>query len=337
MKNKFIKWFGILVSITFIMSTAGVCVAAQESSSTSADNTKSNLRDPIHDSGINTYGVKKKWLDIPYANISPTEKLDIYLPNKGKGPFPVIVAIHGGAFMFGDKQSGQVNDEMAGLTRGYAVVSVNYRLSGEAQFPSAIYDVKAAIRFIKAHAAEYNLNPNKIAAWGNSAGANLVALMGTSAGIKTLEDLSMGNAEQTSNVQAVVDFYGPINFLTMDVEHEASGMAAKVPDIQKHSPADSAESRYMGAQITTIPEKVKLASPVTYISAKAVPFFIEHGTMDPVVPFQQAVDFAAALENVIGKEKVVFVRLEGAGHGTKEFSTPENLIRVFNFLDKYLK
>ena len=112
--------------------------------------------------------VQRKWSDIAYANQSETQKLDIYLPEKGSGPFPVIISIHGGAFLGGDKIAAAA--EMAGLERGYALVRVNYRLYREARFPAPVYDVKAAVRFIKANAESYYLDSDRIAVWGDSAG-----------------------------------------------------------------------------------------------------------------------------------------------------------------------
>ena len=153
--------------------------------------------------------IKNKWLDIGYASTSPAQKMDIYIPENGDGPFPVIISIHGGAFMMGDKADGQVNPMLEGLKRGYAVVSINYRMSGEAIFPALMHDVKAAIRYVRANAAKYKLNPDKIAAWGGSAGGYLSAMAGTSGDIQTLEDLSLGNAAFSSKVQAVVDWFGP--------------------------------------------------------------------------------------------------------------------------------
>ncbi|MFI5156185.1 MAG: alpha/beta hydrolase fold domain-containing protein, partial [Chitinophagales bacterium] len=143
--------------------------------------------------GLKSDSIKNKWLDIAYASISPAEKLDIYIPNTGNGPFPIILAIHGGAFKMGDKASGEITPMLEGLTRGYALVSINYRMSGEAKAPKLIQDVKAAIRWIRANAKQYKLNPDKIAAWGSSAGGHLSSLAGTSGGINELEDLSLGN------------------------------------------------------------------------------------------------------------------------------------------------
>ena len=165
---------------------------------------------------VNVDHITRKWQDIAYADQSPAQKLDIYLPETGDGPFPVILSIHGGAFSGGDKRDGQVTPMLEGLKRGYAVVSINYRLSGESIWPAQINDCKAAVRWIRANAGHYKLAADKIAAWGGSAGGHLSAMLGTSGDVAALEDLSQGNAQQSSRVQVVVDWFGPTNFLTMD-------------------------------------------------------------------------------------------------------------------------
>ena len=280
----------------------------------------------------NTDNIKTKWIDVPYAAVSSAQKLDIYMPNEGKGPFPVIISIHGGAFMFGDKGDGQVTPMLEGLKHGYAVVSINYRLSGEALFPKNINDVKAAIRWVKANAKQYNFIANKIALWGGSAGGNLSALAGTSSNVKELEDLTLGNADQTCQVQAVVDWFGPTNFLLMDQQLKETGNGNA-----DHSESNSPESKVMGQKITEIPDKVKEANPETYITRDDPPFFIEHGTKDHLVPTQQSVNFARKLESVLGKNKITLHLLEGAKHGGPAFETPENIALVFTFLDTHLK
>jgi acetyl esterase/lipase len=172
----------------------------------------------------NTDRVKRRFLDIPYATLSDAQKLDIYLPDEGSGPFPVIVSIHGGAFMGCDKADTQVLPVLEGLKRGYAVVAVNYRLSWEAKFPAQVHDVKAAVRWIRANAQRYHLDPDKIAAWGSSAGGYLASMLGTSAGVQELEGLSLGNPEQPSHVQAVVAWFGPTDFLKMDEQLAERGL-----------------------------------------------------------------------------------------------------------------
>ena len=116
--------------------------------------------------------VRRKWLDVTYAPTSAAQRLDIYLPDEGDGPFPVIFYTHGGAFAIGDKRDLHLLPYLRGLERGYAVVSVNYRLSGEAIFPAGLQDAKAAIRWLRAHGGEYGLDASRIAACGGSSGAN---------------------------------------------------------------------------------------------------------------------------------------------------------------------
>ena len=221
---------------------------------------------------------------------------------------------------------------LEGLKHGYAVVGVNYRLSGEALYPAQINDIKAALRFLRANASEYNLDKEKFATWGGSAGGNLAAMAGTSGDVIELEDLSLGNAGESSRVQAVVDWFGPIDFLQMDPQFIASGKGKA-----DHSEAGSPESMLLGQKITNIPELVKLANPTTYISADDPPFLIQHGTEDMMVPTQQSENFAAALQKVFGNEKVNLTLLQGANHGGKQFEDASNLKIVFEFLDKSLK
>lgn len=281
---------------------------------------------------VDTSFVKTKYLDLAYAPVSKTQTLDIYLPNSGKGPYPVIITVHGGAFAFGDNRGAELAVGLKGLERGYAVVGVNYRLSGEAVFPAAIEDVKAAIRFLRANAAKYGLDPDRFALWGSSAGGNLVSLAGTSGDVAVFKNPKLGNEKVSDRVQAVVDWFGPIDFAAMDGQFKASGIAGQV-----HDSADSFESKYLGAQITTVPDLVAKTNPATYIDAKDPPFFIQHGTADATIPTQQSRDFAAKLAKAMGAGKVFFETIEGAGHGGAQFETDTNLAKVLDFLDSRLK
>ena len=283
----------------------------------------------------NTDHVKHKYPDIAYAGLSPAQKLDVYLPEEEGGAFPVIVSIHGGAFMGCDKADVQVLPMLEGLKRGYAVVAVNYRLSWEATFPALVHDVKAAVRWIRANAPRYHFDPDRIAAWGGSAGGYLSAMLGTSAGVPELEDLSLGNPEQPSHVQAVVAWFGPTDFLKMDEYLAEHGLASE-PGME-HSGPNSPESLLLGQPITEAPDLVKAANPETYISAAAPPFFLQHGTADSTVPVQMSIDFAAKLKQALGKDRVQLELLERAEHADTLFETPENVEKVLGFLDKHLK
>ncbi len=282
----------------------------------------------------NTRAFKRKFLDVPYAGISPAQKLDIYLPETGEGPFPVVMAVHGGAFMVGDKGDVQVLPMLAGLKRGYAVVSINYRMSWEALFPALVHDIKAAVRWVRGNAAQYGFDGNRIAAWGGSAGGYLSAMAGVTGGVAELEDLSLGYAEQSSRVQAVVDWFGPTDFLKMDEQTVIVNRGKSGPF--SHNTANSPESLLLGAQITTIPERVREANPETYVREDAPPFFIQHGTRDTTVPPLQSVNFAAKLAQVAGPERVRLELLEGAQHADAAFNKRQNVQKVLDFLDEVM-
>jgi acetyl esterase/lipase len=266
--------------------------------------------------------------DVAYASASPTQKLDIYLP-EGDGPFPLIINVHGGGFMMGDKSNPPGADEF--LADGYAVASVDYRLSGEALAPAQIQDVKAAVRFLRANADKYKLNPDKFAGFGGSAGGSLVALLGTSCGAAALEGAELGNADQSSCVQAVVDWFGPTDFLQMDKQFAGTSCPAN------HDQADSPESKLVGAPIQTVPDKVRLVNPITYVTAEAPAFLIQHGTADCNVPPQQGQLLYDALKPLIGADKVTYTLLQGAGHGGTQFTDAANMKVVLEFLGGMLK
>jgi acetyl esterase/lipase len=208
-------------------------------------------------------------------------------------------------------------------------------MSGEAKFPALVQDAKAAVRWVRANAMQYKLDPQRIGAWGGSAGGYLSTMLGTSAGVPGLEDLSLGNAEQPCHIQAVVAWYGPANFLKMDEHLTASGLLP--PPGFRHNEANSPESLLLGQTITEIPEKVMAANPETYIRPGAPPFLLQHGTKDPVVPVQQSIEFAEKLRRVLGENMIILELLEGAEHADVRFETPENVNRVLNFLDEHLK
>ena len=283
----------------------------------------------------NSDHVKRKFLDIRYANQSPAHKLDIYLPDDSTRPYPVIVSIHGGAFMGCDKSDMQVTPMLEGLKRGYAVVAVNYRLSWEAKFPALVQDVKAAVRWIRANASRYELDPQRIAAWGGSAGGYLASMLGTSAGIPELEDMSLGNPEQPCHIQAVVAWYGPTDFLKMDEQLAANGLSPQ--EDQLHNGVNSPESLLLGQKITEVPERVKVANPETYIRQGAPPFFLQHGTKDGVVPVQQSENFAVYLSKILGKDRVKLELIQDAENADPSFEAPDNVKKVLDFLDKWLK
>jgi len=286
-----------------------------------------------------THYIRRRYLDVPYTPFAKrsllSHTLDIYLPDEGDGPFPVILSFHGGAFMGCDKSDMQLLPMLEGLRRGYAVVAVNYRLSWEAAFPALVQDAKAALRWVRGNADWYYLDPERVAAWGGSAGGYLSTMLGVSADIPELEDLSLGNPDQPCHVQAVVDWFGPTNFLKMDEQLVASGLSPMKG--LEHSGEDSPESLLLGGKITDIPELVQAANPETYIRDNATPFLIQHGVADFTVPVQQSIGLAENLKRVCGDSKVVLDLFDGFEHGDPRFASPVNVKKVLDFIDQYLK
>ena len=266
--------------------------------------------------------------DIEYARVgNKSLKLDLYLP-EGQGPFPLIIWVHGGGWTSGDKSLSAESPQFRQTTRGYAVASINYRLSQEAKFPAQIEDCKAAVRWLRAHATQYNLDPSRIAAWGSSAGGHLAALMGTSAGVSDLEG-DEGNLDYPSRVQAVVDWFGPIDLLKM------SGDSLSFPcNLIDHNSVFSPESLLIGCAIQTCPDKTERANPLNYVSADDPAFLIMHGTDDCLVGPTQSQRLYNALTAAGIEAGLKFI--EGAGHGGSEFDNPENRKLVDDFLDQHL-
>jgi acetyl esterase/lipase len=277
--------------------------------------------------------IKRKYLDIPYAGLSQDTKLDLFLPENGSGPFPLVIYIHGGAFAIGDKRESNFQFYLNGLERGYAVATVNYRLSGEAVFPAGIQDVKAAIRWLRAHSEKYQLNPEKFAACGGSSGGNFAAMVCLTDNVDLFTDESLGNPGESCRVQAAVEWFGPTDFLLMDQQLRESGFGMDA----NHSRADSPESRYLGQMIAEVPIKVELANPMTYVHTNMPPLLIQHGRLDTLVPVQQSIMFVEKMERLVSPDRFEFDIIEGAGHGGPQFMTEGNVERVFSFLDLHLK
>lgn len=241
-------------------------------------------------------------------------------------PMPVVVWVHGGAWMSGNNNPGQ-NVQLA--RKGYFTASIEYRLSDEAKFPAQIEDCKAAIRYLRANAEKYHINPERIGCWGSSAGGHLVALLGTSGGVEELEG-NGGNPGYSSRVQCVVDLFGPTDFLEI----------GKFPSNLRHFAADSPESRLIGGPVLENPEKCKAANPITYVDKDDPPFLILHGDKDMTVPFNQSELLYAALQRA-GVE-ATFVPVKGGGHGwgpqdKTEPSAQEINAMILAFFDKHLK
>jgi acetyl esterase/lipase len=223
--------------------------------------------------------------------------LDLYLPAAGPDPAPLVVFMHGGGWLRGDRAMvgpGFAAWRPGPLARlaadGFAVASVDYRLSGEARFPAQLEDVSAAVEWLTGQAGRYGLDADRIVLWGESAGAHLAALLGL---------------RSQGRVRGVVDWYGPADLTALDEQVGAAGALTA-------DPLDTREARLLGAPVAQVPELARAASPLSHVRAGAPPFLIAHGRADRAVPFQQSEALAAAL--AAAGADVRFEAVDGADH-----------------------
>lgn len=252
--------------------------------------------------------------NIRYAkNGSRKQTLDLFLPERSKEKAPVIVWIHGGAWRAGDKQWGPFRSMTA---HGYAVASINYRLSSKKSvFPAQLHDCKSAIAWIRTHADQYGLDPDRIGVWGASAGGHLAALLGTTQGVEELDP--KGSLLDTSTrVQAVCDWYGPSD-LSDAIGHRRSNLAIR------------AVRRLLGGNLTR--RAALAASPLHYVSPDDAPFLIMHGDRDRRVPVTQSEKLYEALKKN-GVQATLHIAA-GEGHGLDN----SHHDTVLKFFDKYLR
>jgi acetyl esterase/lipase len=249
-------------------------------------------------------------------------KLDLYLPEKADGPLPLIIWVHGGGWQNGSKD-GCPPLRGGYIERGYAVASINYRLSGHAVFPAQIEDCKAAIRWLRGHAKEYGLDAKRFGVWGSSAGGHLVALLGTSGDVK---EFDVGaNLDQSSRVQAVCDCYGPTDFTVF----------VTTPGYERHATADAPEAKLIGGAVLENKAKAARVNPITYVSKDDPPFLIVHGDQDPTVPMNQSQLLFQALKKT--GVSAHFHTIHGAGHGGPGFAGQDISGMVAAFFDARLK
>lgn len=244
--------------------------------------------------------------DISYAGTdNARQTLDLLLPKEradNDKPLPVVVFIHGGGWRGGHKNTGIGRLTPLVATGAYAGVTVGYRLTNEAQWPEQIFDCKAAIRWVRANAKKHNLDPDRIAVWGTSAGGHLVAMLGTSGDVKHLEGKLGPHTDISSRVTCVIDWFGPADFTTM-------GKAKSVD----HNTAASPIALLLGGPVPDKPAEAKDASPQTFVSKDDPPFLILHGDKDALVPVDQSIQFDKALD-AAGVNSTLLV-VKGAGHG----------------------
>lgn len=263
--------------------------------------------------------------DLPYAdNQNPRQILDLILPGESAAKkLPLIVWIHGGGWKNGDKRSGLTPHRIPALvkTGRYIGATIAYRLSGEAQWPAQIHDCKAAIRWLRGNADQYGIDPQRIAVWGSSAGGHLVSMLGVTNRVKNLEGSIGKHLDQSSQVQAVVNYFGPSALLQMN-DH---------PSKIDHNAPDSPESQLIGSPIQQTKKKARQASPLHHVTADDAPMIHFHGTDDLLVAAHQSTLFHQTLKD--NGVPSTLITLQGGGHSMPSTFTQS---LVIPFLDSIL-
>ncbi|HLJ10515.1 MAG TPA: alpha/beta hydrolase [Planctomycetaceae bacterium] len=257
--------------------------------------------------------------EIEYSN--PDEQhlqLNMARPKSGSGPFPVVVCIHGGGFRAGHRDG--YNALCLKLAQnGYVAVTISYRLAPKYQFPAAVHDTKAAVRWLRAHASEYKIDPDRIGTTGGSAGGHLAQFLGVTAGVGMFEG-NTGNADQPSHVRCVVNVYGPSDFTK---SYDKSVDAAQVLPL------------FLGGNLETARHRHILSSPLYWVTPAAAPTLCIHGTEDKYVAYEQAVWLTDRLR--AADVEVELLTLPGAGHGFKGDDAVKAEQALLAFFDKHLK
>lgn len=274
---------------------------------------------PVADYGT-LYSAEPTRRNVEFARINGRSlKLDLYLPDTENSPSlsPLVVWVHGGAWRAGSKDNVPVT---GWLNHGFAIASVDYRLSPEARFPAQVHDLKAAVRFLRVHAAEYGLDSDRFIIAGASAGGHLAALTGVTNGVDQLEGSVGDQLESSADVQAIVSFYGASNLQTILGQSTEHGLSVRVPALQL----------LLGGQPQEVPDLARLASPVAHVDGDDPPLWLIHGDADPQMPPQQSHELKAVFQK--HRLPVELDVVEGGKHGGDEFYDAARLARIANEL-----
>jgi len=276
---------------------------------------------------LDVSNIRRKFLNCPYGE-DPKQILDIYLPNNGGGPFPIIFFAHGGAWSVGNKSDTQVVPFIGGVTRGYAVVSLSYRLLPNIRYPENLFDIKAALRWAAQNAETYLLDPTRTALCGASAGAHLAMMAAFTQGQVIFED--QPNAP-TCRVLAVVNQFGPTDFAKIHDHYDESGYPrAQIPG------TPSALDALLGVKAELIPNLLRFLNPIDFVHPNIPPVLTQQGKYDPIIPYQQAVELHEKISSVAGLGMSELFLSDEFLHADPGFASPISVDCIFKFLDKHV-
>ena len=271
--------------------------------------------------------IRRKFLDCPYGE-DPKQALDIYLPNDGAGPFPIVFFAHGGGWSGGNKGDVQVVPFIGGVNRGYAVVSLDYRLLPNVRYPENMFDIKIAMRWVAQNAETYLLDPSRTALCGASAGAHLTMMAAFTQGQAAFEDELDA---PTCRVLAVVNQFGPTDFTKHHAHYDESGFPrAQMPGVP------SALDDMLCVKAESVPNMLRFINPLDNVHPNIPPMLIQHGKRDPIVPYQQGVELYEKIISVAGAGRAELDLSENFMHADPGYAADESVERIFSFIDKYL-
>ncbi len=267
----------------------------------------------------------REWLDVPYSDLSSRQKINIYTP-ESKGPHPLLVWIHGGAWFMGDRSDFALSHTLPFLKYGYAIASIGYRLADETIFPGQVEDAVAAINFLKKHAVEYQLDGDRFAVMSGSAGTNIAALAALKANV--------GSVIPEYDIKAVILRCPILDFTSIRRQFEEIGLSRERFDYPDED--TSIEALYLGGSTLELREKCKASDPANHLYPDMPAFLLMHGLVDIDTPYLQSVGFAESISKAAGEEKVKLVLFPDTGHDNGLYDADSTMELMLEFLKTHL-
>jgi acetyl esterase/lipase len=274
--------------------------------------------------------IKNKILNVSYG-LLPEHLADVYKPETGAGPFPVIFYVHGGGWTLGSKTECFLDGIIGAIDRGYAVVSLDYRLAPKVSFPEFLFDVKTAVRWGRAKAGEYNFDPDRFAMIGDSAGGHLTLMAGFTTGRPEYSNEKYGCEGYSDELQVICDMYGPSILGNPSVQYFLDSGVKRV----RRDAANQSDD-YEAAFGTSNPNLLTLISPISHVHRNIPPTLIMHGVQDGVVPYQHSTLLFERIKAVCGEGRAELLLYDDRNHADFGFNTQENCDTVLRFFDKWL-
>lgn len=292
-------------------------------------------------STVDSSWITQRRLDVRYSDVSPNHVLDVYLPEAGDGPFPAIVFVHGGGFLGGRKDYGALGPILAGVSQGYALISVEYRLSMEAKWPSCVHDVKCALRFITAHADELRVDPGRLVLWGTSAGGGINNAVAATLGSGRVDDPALGHPDVRPRVAALVNWFAVADWVsnayTHNIPTEKTFLTTNptVADARQYAAEGwkRVEDAELGFAIEDDFARAFALSPIRMVRDEFLPTLFQHGTADVVVPFVDTVKMACTVNTRVRPGLATVWPMRGEIHGGPRFYAPGNIVATLRWID----